>query len=260
MKALHVVACVLATGCASGSSRGTGEDGGVTPDSPPRPDAREEVFPDAAVDAPVIPPDAPIPPDATVIPPDAPPDACIPVATEMLVNPVLDLAPQGMGWVDGRDTRVNALPGGPFPIISANPTGLAAHSAPNKAWFGGAAGEDVTPAALSLTDQLHQDITFPADATNFVVSGFFLVGTNETDPQAFDTFSIDVTELNGTPIENVMVADNLTVADNFTAFSKTLSANLAGKTVRLRLLSVNDSILLTNFFVDSLSFSATFCP
>jgi hypothetical protein len=247
----------LCTGCASGSARQAGDDASVTPDSPVA-DANEEVFVDAAVDAGV---DAALPPDATVLPPDAaPPDACVPVATEKLANPALDLVPQGVGWVDGRDPAVNLLPGGPFPIISPNPTGLTAHSVPNKAWFGGAAGVDVNPPKPSLIDQLHQDITFPADATNFVVSGFFLVGTNESGSTVFDTFSIDVTETNGTPIENVLTATNATVADAFTPFSKTLTSNLAGRTVRLRLISINDDILHTNFFLDSLSLQATHCP
>jgi hypothetical protein len=213
----------------------------------------------APVDMPTVqPPDAPPPPPDA--PPPPPPDACVPSQQEKLANPALDLSPMGSGWVDGRDARTNALAGGPYPIISANPSGLAAHSAPNKAWFGGAAGEDVSPPASSLTDQLHQDITFPADATNFIVSGMYLVGSNDDPSSVFDTFRIDVVETNGTLIESVLAIDNTTVADTFTPFSKTLATNLAGRTVRLRMVSVNDDILLTNFFVDSVSFKATACP
>lgn len=244
---------VLASwGCASGK-----------PQPAEQVDASEQQQADAANIDPMI--DAPKPPqDTTPPPPDAQvvvtPDACVPMAIEHLVNPVFDLNPPGTGWVDGRDPATNMLAGGPFPIISANPTGVAAQSAPNKAWFGGAAGSDVSPAKPSLTDTLYQDITFPAGATNFVVSGYYLVGTNETGTTVYDTFTIDIVQTNGTVIENVLVANNTTVAGAFTPFSKTLAANLAGQTVRLRALSINDSIYHTNFFLDSFSFKATHCP
>ena len=230
-------ALVVAVGCATGTNPlGEPQDGG--------PDSK-------------LPADAKATPDAVVLPTAA--DACVASATERLANPVLDLTPAGTGWVDQRDPLTNALPGGPFPIISANPVGLTSQTAPNKAWLGGAAGDDVTPAASSLTDQLYQDVTFPADATNFVVSGYYVVGTTDLDTFVFDTFTLAVVETNGAAIETVLSLDNTTIADDFTQFSKTLTSNLAGRTVRLRATSVNDDILHTNFFLDSLSFTATSC-
>jgi len=201
-------------------------------------------------------------PDSTTAMPDGPlpPDACVPMAIEKLANPVFDLTPNGMGWVDGRDPATNLLSGGPFPIISANPTGVTPHSAPNKAWFGGASGSDVTPAKASLTDTLHQDFAIPAGATNVVVSGYYLVGTNDVTTSVFDTFTIDLVQTNGTLIENVLTLSNMTNASTFTAFSKAITANVAGQTIRLRALSINDDILHTNFFLDSLSVKATHCP
>lgn len=240
------VALVFVASCASGGTPFTPPvpaDDDDQPDAPPTPDAHEEVFPDA-------------PPDAMVLPPDAPPiDACVPQQQEKLANPALDLAPNGTGWVE---VPIQNLPGGPYPIITAD--GLAAVSAPNKAWLGGAAGEDASPVAATLTDQLYQDITFPADATNFIVSGMFASGGIEDTDAIYDTFTLDITETNGTPIENVMVADNRVLMGTFTAFSKTLTSNLAGRTVRLRATSTNDIINHTNFFLDTLSFKATFCP
>ena len=196
-------------------------------------------------------------PDAS---PDASPDACVPVAIEKLVNPVFDLTPNGMGWVDGRDPATNLLPGGPFPIISANPAGVTPHSAPNKAWFGGASGNQVSPPKATLVDTLHQDIVIPASATNVVVTGYLLVGTNELDSMVWDTFTIDLTQTNGTVIENVMSANNNTVAGSFIPFTKNITANVAGQTIRLRMTSINDDIRHTNFFIDSLSLKATHCP
>src|SRR6478735_7114415 len=95
----RVCLLVLLGACAKGGSSNNGDPdaAGPRPDSPEQPgiDATE-TFVDASPDAR---PDAPPPPDATVIPPDtAPPDACVPIATEKLVNPALDLAPIGTGW------------------------------------------------------------------------------------------------------------------------------------------------------------------
>jgi hypothetical protein len=205
-------------------------------------DASEQTNPDPVVDA---------RPDAT--PPDAPPDACVPVATEHLLNPVFDLSPNGVNWIE------ECLPE-LCPLISANPTALVEVSDPNKAWLGGGAGVDFGVA--SVTDSLYQDITFPASATAFVVSGYYVVDSSEDPDDIYDTLSIDVIETNGTPIENVAQIDNLddTGSLAFVPFTKTLSNNLAGRTVRLRATSTNDIINATNFFLDSMSFKATHCP
>jgi len=197
-------------------------------------------------------------PDAQVTMPDAAP--CTPQVIEHLVNPALDLTPNGMGWVEYRDPNLQDEPGGPFAIISANPTGVTPSSAPNKAWLGGAAGGDVTPTVASLTDSLYQDVTFPAGANTFVVSFYYLVGTNESGSTVYDTFTLDVIQTNGTVIENVTTLSNATNAPSFTLFTKTLTTNLAGQTVRLRATSTNDDVFNTNFFLDSLSFKATHCP
>lgn len=197
-----------------------------------------------------------------VNPPDMAVDACVPASQQKLANPALDLAPQGVGWTGVRDPHVLDINGNNPPMIIPPPSGLTPNSAPFVAWFGGASGTDVSPPVSTIVDQLSQDITFAADATNFTVSGMILIGTRE-DPLetvAFDTFTIDITETNGTQIENVFTASNLNFSDVFVPFTKTLTSNLAGKTVRLRMVSVNDNTLLTNFFVDSLSFTATFCP
>lgn len=257
-----VLPCAILGACAKGGS--TPLEQGDASNPPPGSDANEDFH-----DAPPQNPDAPpapdaFVPDAFVIPIDAPPDACVPVASERLVNPVLDLTPQGVGWVDQRDPRLNAQPGGPFPIISPLPTGLTPVSAPNMAWLGGAAGEDISPPVNSLTDQLFQDIPIPANATQVTINGFFLVGTQDDPGIVFDTFSLDFTQTNGTPIENVLTANNTTVAGSFTPFSHTISAGglaqMVGKTVRLRAIMVNDVSFLTNVFLDSFSVQVTACP
>lgn len=245
---------LLLLGCAAG---GRPPENGVPSDAPTQPDTMpiNELPQDSN-----LPVDAPTEPDASVVTPDTMPDsppmpdACVAQVTEVLANPSLDLAPAGTGWTE---VPIQNLPGGPYPIITSD--GLV-QSAPFAAWFGGASGEDADPAATSLTDQLFQDVTFPADATTFVVSGQSAVGGIESTTVVFDRFSIDVIETNGTLIENVMTLNNTQPSATFIAFSKTLTSNLAGRTVRLRLTSTNDISEHTNFFIDSLSFKATFCP
>lgn len=224
---------VLLVGCASG---------GRPFEDQPSPDA--SVQPDTPVDP---------PPDAPVNPPSDSPTACTPVQTNVLANPAFDLAPSGTGW---NEVPIQNLPGGPYPIVTAD--GLAANTAPNKAWLGGAAGLDA--GTSTVTDQLFQDVTFPADATGFVVSGMFASGGVEDTDAVYDTFTLDVTETNGTQIENVMTANNMVTNGTFTVFTKTLTSNLAGRTVRLRATSTNDILNHTNFYLDSLSFQATSCP
>jgi hypothetical protein len=86
------------------------------------------------------------------------------------------------------------------------------------------------------------------------------VGGSESTTVVFDTFTLDVLETNGTLIENVMTLNNTQPSATYLTFSKSLTSNLAGKTVRLRATSTNDITLHTNFFLDNLSFQATFCP
>jgi hypothetical protein len=189
----------------------------------------------------------------------APP--CVPVAAERLTNPVFDLTPVGTGWVDGRDPRVANLPDGPFAIISPRPTGVPTPSAPNKAWLGNFTGDAFFPAQATLTDQLTQDVVIPADATNVVVSGQLWIASADDPSRVFDTFRVDILELDGTPIETVVTASNRDAAAQpaYKPFSKTLTSNLAGKKIRVRLIAVNDVSDITNFIVDSMSLKATAC-
>ena len=205
--------------------------------------------PDPILDAAKPPVDAPMqaPPDAPVV---MPPDACVPSAFEKLTNPVFDLSPTGTGWVDVHDPQL-------YPIIGSE--GPPPHSAPNKAWLGGASGQALGTA--TVVDSLHQDVVIPANTTTVTITGYYLVGTNETTTTTIkDRFTLDVIQTNGTPIENVIALNNLTNAATFTAFSKTLTTNVAGQTIRLRATSTNDFSAHTNFFIDSLSLKATHCP
>ncbi len=257
-----VLAVALFAGCAQGSIALNGGDAQVNDQHDAAVDAfvthidadlgDARISIDAAIDAPI---DA-RPLDAFKFEDAPPPDACVPLITELLTNPVLDLSPTGIGWTE---VPIQNLPGGPYPIITSD--GLAAQSPPFKAWLGGAAGEDANPEQDSLTDQLYQDVAVPALTTQLVLTGFYVVGTTETGSVVYDTGSLDLLQTNGTPIENVMALNNTTTVSDWTTFSHTFTANVSGQTVRLRATSTNDITNNSNFFFDTLSLKATHgCP
>jgi hypothetical protein len=199
------------------------------------------VAPDAAIDAPMI--------DAPMI--DAPADACVPVTTQLLANPALDLTPMGTLWMQ---TPIDPA----YPLIT-DQDGPAEQSAPYKAWLGGF----VAPTAGgTVTDVLWQDFTVPAGTTQLTLSYYYLVGTQEstTATTAFDTASIAITQTNGTVIANLNSFSNLTPVAAWTPITVTVPQNLSGQTVRLRLTSSNDDSFVTNFFFDSFALNATHCP
>ncbi len=257
MMRLAVVAAVLA-GCASGSQNAATSDGPpVTPDAKDYRDA-----PMQPIDAPAMHADAHVTPDAHVTldafvyhdaPP--PPDACTPVAHEMLLNPVFDSTPMGTSWT--------AQPiDSTYPIITADSvTGVPGpQSAPYRAWLGGWSGDQKNNVA-SLTDVLSQDIAIPAGATNVVITGYYAVITNESPGTGvFDTAAVDLVQTNDTPIEAILATDNTSSATSWTAFSHTFTTSVAGQTVRLRFTSTNDITNATNFLFDTLSLKATYCP
>ncbi|HEX5064113.1 MAG TPA: hypothetical protein VFV99_32275 [Kofleriaceae bacterium] len=252
----HLAALLVVVGCASGRSNVSGTDGGDIID--PRVDGQIEGQVDAAladakppVDAQPI--DAFVPPDAPPPPPDASvqmPDAyqCTVMTRQLLTNPVLDLTPVGTGW-----TLVNI--DNAYPVVTDQ--GLAAHTAPYKAWMGGFEA----PLGQSVTDQLYQDVTVPMGTTQLTLTGYYVVGTQETTTTSvYDSGQLGLTQTNGTPIQTVLSLSNLTTTGaTWTAINFTFPQNLSGQTVRLRMTSTNDDSFVTNFFFDSFALTATYC-
>src|SRR5262249_7148761 len=137
-------------------------------------------------------PDAAVPHDAAIVPPDA--YVCIPQITELLLNPVFDLTPMGMGWV--QQNIDNA-----YPLITDD-DGVTEQSAPYKAWMGGWAGTDKSVSTLS--DQLYQDVVVPANTTQLVLTGYYDVATSETIGLVYDVANVSLVQTNGVPIEGVL--------------------------------------------------------
>ncbi|CAN5782662.1 hypothetical protein BH11MYX3_BH11MYX3_31380 [soil metagenome] len=264
-----IIVLLVAAGCARGSS-GVGQDDAsavvdakdvdaslplpdafVPQDAPldafVQLDAMPDAMPDAMVDAMVdAMPDAMV--DAAVVV-DAPPDACVPVTTQILVNPVFDLTPVGTGWTQ---TVIDPT----YPLIT-DQDGVVEQTAPYKAWLGGI----VAPSG-SVTDVLYQDIAIPAGTTQLVLTGFYEVrsGESATDTNVYDTAEIAVTQTTGTPIVTINSFSNRTPTTTWTAINHTFAQNLSGQTVRLRMTSSNDFLNATSFYFDSLALNATHCP
>jgi len=236
------VACVLA-GCASGRGSYEPPDAGDTnagPDAHAWRDGSIEPQPDATI----VMPDA-----AAIVTPDAAPPAPVCHTQQLLTNPVLDLNPSGMGWVQ-QNIDSSA------PIITGD-DGVAEHTPPFKAWMGGLEAYDY--GLNSVTDVLYQDIVVPANATQLRITGQYEVRSAETATIAYDTAQLAFTQTNGTPLQVIKDLSNLTPTTAWTAIDQTLSQSYAGQTIRIRITTTNDVIDPTSFYFDTLALTATIC-
>ena len=183
--------------------------------------------------------------------PDAMQDGyqCTMMTRQLLANPVFDIDANGTGWAQ---QPIDAA----FPLITAD-DGVPEHSAPYKVWLGGLEGFDY--GVNSVTDGIYQDVAIPMGTTQLTITGQYDVRTSETGTTAYDTAALALTQTNGTPIESVLTASNLTPKTAWTLFNKTFTSNLAGQTVRLRMTSTNDVIDATSFFFDTFALTATVC-
>ena len=234
-----LAACLLVGGCAAGRSAIDPPDAGAGADA--------KSFRDAAI--------IEQQPDARVIitPSDASADAAavVPVChdEQLLSNPVLDLNPSGMGWIQ---QNIDEL----APIITGD-DGIAEHSPPFKAWMGGLEGYDY--GVNSVTDGLYQDVTIPANTTQVRLTGVYEVRTLEIDGFAYDTAQLALTQTDGTPFHVFKDLSNLTPTTAWTAIDQLAPANLAGQTIRIRITTTNDIIDATSFYFDTLALTATIC-
>ena len=183
--------------------------------------------------------------DAQVLPPDS--SQCQTMTRQLLMNPVLDVNPSGMGWVQ---VNINNS----YPVVTGD-DGVVEHSAPFKAWMGGWQALDML--ASSVSDALYQDVTIPAATSQLRFTGYYETRTAETG--AYDTAQIALVQTNGTLIETIRSLSSAAPTTAWTAIDYTVTANLLGQTVRLRLTTTNDITTATSFFFDTLALTATYC-
>ena len=238
-----VIASALGAGCATGDGSELGSiaaDAGVPPQdaSAPRGDAGQPA------DSGLPPEDSGVPlPDAGPTPDAGPEPDAAPTCTDqtgsLLANGDFDSG--SAPWVESS--------GGGFSIVT--PDFSTPYNGTHVAWLGGylPGGSDI----------IHQVITVPADATDLTVSGFWLMGSEESNLIAWDLAEIQVRDSGGTILEVVASIDNTDVEGSWQSFSFQPVGNYAGQTIRISMAAVTDATNNTNFVFDGFDVTATFC-
>jgi hypothetical protein len=215
-------------------------DAGPPPDAPPPhidagwPDASP---PDASPpDAPPGTPDAAPPPDAPPSPPDATPctDQWIPILT----NGTFD---SGGGWTETSD--------GGFVVIGAPPTGVTAHSGANVAWMGGYTGG---------ADRLTQVVSVPADSLGLRLNGYRIIGTQETDPVAYDFVYFRLLPAGGGTVDMGSFS-NLDANTDWLFFERMAPAAYPGETLTVEIEMTNDAFYSTGVLLDTMALDVHVC-
>lgn len=173
--------------------------------------------------------------------------ACTVQTKNLLANGNFDAG--GTGW-----TVAPIATGDPLINTQAGDGGMVAAQTPTyRAWMGGI----VQPAPN--TDSMYQDVLIPASTTMLVFNGFFEIRSDEPDGTIFDRATVELTSPGGTAIETIKMLDDNQKTTQWTMFTKTIAANVAGQTVRLKFSTTSDDSFATGFFFDTVSLDATGC-
>jgi hypothetical protein len=167
-------------------------------------------------------------------------------ATNVLANGSFDVG-------DANWTATPIMPTDAIISTAAADGGLDPQSPEYRVWLGG-----YEAAPENNQDSLVQDVMIPAGTVSLEFTGYHYVETEEPDADAFDTS--DVLLLNGNQvIETLGHFDDNGATTGWEPFTKTITQNLAGQTVRIKLLSAGDGLYVTNFFYDTFALSAKPC-
>jgi hypothetical protein len=165
---------------------------------------------------------------------------------QLLRNPNFDTNP--ISWTESSY--------GGYPIIGGLPSGfpVGPQTSPYAAWM---AGYDYAE------DWVYQNVTFPTGATSITLSFYYFILSEDSYYYVVDAMypyywdpSVDL-EL--TPIAELSNLDAATSAV-WTRYTTQLPLTLAGQTKEFGFVAATDAALLTYFFVDSVSLTATACP
>lgn len=156
----------------------------------------------------------------------------------------------GTGWMVVPYTQ-----GDPLINTKAASGGVDAQSPTYRAWLGGTAANT----GQTATDAMYQDVAIPASTTALKLDGYYWVGTQEFTSGVYDNATVELVTTAGAAIETIKTFDDDHTTTAWMTFGKTIAANVAGQTVRLRFTAVNDDIYPTNFYFDTIQLSATYC-
>lgn len=184
--------------------------------------------------------------DSSVIATDA---ACTVQTKNLLANGNFDAG--GAGWtvspITSGDPLINTQAADAGPVGAQSPT--------YRAWMGGV----VAGSGATVSDSMFQDVLIPASTTMLVFNGFFEIRSAEPDATIYDRATVDLTSPAGTAIEMIKMLDDNQKTTQWTPFTKTIAANVAGQTVRLKFSTTSDDSFATGFFFDTVSLDATGC-
>jgi len=186
-------------------------------------------------------------PDGDVRSPDAAADAAGPAGcrdVQLLGNGGFDDAPLSVGWTARSNVADDYIVTGTEGFDAP-----AAHSAPNKAYFGGLDGVD---------ESLYQSVVVPAGTTRLVLTGQYQVRTSERVRGVFDEAWLELTVVGGAS-EELERWSNSDATTSWTSFSRTIGQPHAGEILRVELRAVTDAQRWSSFLFDSLALTATVC-
>lgn len=209
-----------------------GDDGGDNTPDASQPDPADARVNPPVIDAPPLPMiDAPIPIDA--------PPPCEDMIVELLSSPGFDANPTD--WTEqAADPIINDS--GVLPIVP--------QSGNRSVWLGG---------VPSVTRTIYQDVYIPADATNMQVTLYRWIATEESGNTVYDELFFTLRNQSDGIRESLGGWSNVDDTSTWTEYVFNPAGNYADQTVRFHLSSSNDSLLNTNFFIDSAQLRVTRC-
>ena len=121
-------------------------------------------------------------------------------------------------------------------------TGQAPHSGSRFAWLNGYGS--------STTNTLAQTVTLPSGCSNYTLSFWLHIDTDETTSStAYDTMRVQILNTGGTVLGTLATYSNLNDAPGYTLRSFNVGA-YAGQTIQVKFTGVEDFSLQTSFVID----------
>ncbi len=156
------------------------------------------------------------------------------------------------GFEQGRTVWTST---GPFPNIYAVPEIPHVHSGVWGGWLGGYNNAD---------DQLFQNVSVPSSATAATLS-FWVYSQTDEQSTGYDYFTLQIIDPgNGSHYVDAFMIDAYPASNAWQYKTYTLTGSqvnaIKGKTVRVRFRTTTDFSLISNFFIDDVSFDVSSGP
>jgi hypothetical protein len=165
---------------------------------------------------------------------------CVPTTIQLLMNPNFDTTP--VVWTQDSGYGTDII-GPPLDVVGSQ-------TPPYVAWEGG---------YDNAQDDLYQDVMVPASATSITFSFWYYIGTEETDPTAYDKMNPYVYDPTTQGLTVLDTFSNLDETTLWTKVSYQIPTVWAGRIAEFGFLTMTDNAFNTNFFIDTVSVTVTAC-